>query len=119
MALIMDNQDEPTLEESSSMETEALEEGEIQEDGLNYFKSISQKNDKQGPSINNDLALGVTEILKSGLNTEAKDKFKELYLCPENCKRMEVVVCNPEILNTASSTIKKKTTLLVFFKQIS
>ena len=67
MALIMDNQDKPTLEESSSMETEALAEGEIQEDGLNYFKSISQKNDKQGPSINNDLALGVTEILKSGL----------------------------------------------------
>ena len=59
----MDNQDEPTVEESSLMETEALEEGEIQE-GLNYFKSISQKNDKQGPSINNDLALGVTEILK-------------------------------------------------------
>ena len=27
MALIMDNQDEPRLEESSSMETEALEEG--------------------------------------------------------------------------------------------
>ena len=41
-------------------------------------KSISQKNYKQGPSINNDLALGVTEILKSGLNTEAKDTFKEL-----------------------------------------
>ena len=34
MALITNNQDEPTLEESSSMETEALEEGEIEEDEL-------------------------------------------------------------------------------------
>ena len=75
IALITDNQDP---EEYSSLESETIEDGEIGEDGLNYFKSICQITEKQTPSINNDLALGVSEILKSGLKTEAKDKLNEL-----------------------------------------
>ena len=100
MALLVNpSNDDPTIEESEDEEPE--------EDGLIYFNSISKTNEKQGPSINCDLALGVSEILKSGLKTEAKDKLNDSYTCPENCKRMEVVTCNPEILNSASSSTKK------------
>jgi hypothetical protein len=100
MALMVNpSNDDPTIEESEDEEPE--------EDGLIYFNSISKTNEKQGPSINCDLALGVSEILKSGLKTEAKDKLNDSYTCPENCKRMEVVTCNPEILNSASSSTKK------------
>ena len=100
MALIINPENEEPQNES--------EEGEIEEDGLVYFKSISKITEKQGPTLNSDLALGVSEILKSGLKTEAKDKLNETYSCPDNCKRMEVVVCNPEILNSVSSATKKQ-----------
>ena len=83
------------------------EEGEI-EDSLDYCSSIADKSEKQGPTINSKLADGVTEILKSGLNATAKEDFKDMYICQENCKRMEVVTVNLEILNTASGHTKKQ-----------
>ena len=99
------------------------EEGQISENEENiedeeasslYFHSITVKNTTQeevtAPSINEPLALGVTNILKSGLNTTSLDSFKETYVCPENCKRMEVIEVNPEILNTASTHTKKQDT---------
>ena len=83
---------------------------EDEEDSSLYFHSITEKNTIQGPTINEPLALGVTNILKSGLNTTSIDSFKDIYVCPENCKRMEVVVVNPEILNSASTQTKKQDT---------
>ena len=50
---------------------------EDEEDSSQYFHSITEKNTKQGPTINEPLALGVTNILKSGLNTTSIDSFKE------------------------------------------
>ena len=72
---------------------EQLEDGQIsdndiedEEDSSIYFHSITEKDTKQGPTINEPLALGVTNILQSGLNTTSIDSFKDIYVCPENCK---------------------------------
>ena len=97
--------DEPA--QQASDEDSGPEEGEL-EDSLDYFSSIAEKETVQGPYINDKLAVGVTEILRSGLNSSAKDEFKKTYICPDNCKRMEVVTVNPEILNSASGQTKKQ-----------
>ena len=78
------DQQEHMQDEESVHDEEDIEEGEIIDDSLDYFKPILEKMKKQGPTININLATGVTEILKSGLNTSAKEKFTEIYLYPEN-----------------------------------
>ena len=102
MALMTDQPAQENIDEDSGPE-----DGEI-EDSLDYFSSIADKESIQGATINEKLAVGVTAILRTGLNSEAKDEFKKLYICPENCKRMEVVTVNPEILNSASGQTKKQ-----------
>ena len=107
MALMTENQPEPSRDASINEDLSEAKEGEIEEDSLDYFSSIADKSVKQGLTINSKLAEEV-EILKSGLNTTANKDFKDTYICPENCKRMEVVTVNPEILNTASGHTKKQ-----------
>ena len=105
ISLVCENQ-EP---ESDTESLEDMEEGQLvdSDEDLDYFKSISSVTTKKGPTINTDLAMGISTILQSGLKSAAKDTITELYTCPENCRRMEIVICNPEILNSASSATKK------------
>ena len=52
------------LEDGQISDNEDIED---EEDSSIYFHSITEKDTKQGPTINEPLALGVTNILKSGL----------------------------------------------------
>ena len=86
---------------------ENLEEEDLSlEDELDYFQSITGTSESKGPKINTTIAKGVTKILQEGLTNEGKEKLTNSYNTPENCERLNVVLCNDPIYKNVKKPVR-------------
>ncbi|CAC5416880.1 unnamed protein product [Mytilus coruscus] len=99
---------------------------------LDELEKMYEEPKKFGDSIDNQMAKLVDQAINKPMKTETLTKLEELYLVPENCKRLQVPKVNKEIwrgfkskkqrdLDLALQNVQKcmTTTLLMVVKSLN
>lgn len=112
--------DDPTTTETASKEGNDAEAGpstviepnveasELDDEILSFLGETPSKEKKYGPDMQKDLALRWEHISTSGLSKEARKELVEKHLIPNNCKKIEAPMLNPEIKAAVTDWLLKK-----------
>lgn len=96
----------PTVTESQENSNDCIEGNGEATYSVDYFKGVAGTVVSEGPTINEDIATGVANILQSGLEATKLRKIKEDYITPKNCTRLKEMECNQEIIKMVSNQVK-------------
>ena len=71
-----------------------------------------QKWQQNGEDVTPELAELVKQMLSKGMSKEARDELMEKFPTPGNCRRLEVVLVNPEIFSSVRKEEKTEDVML-------
>ncbi|GFO20149.1 hypothetical protein PoB_004665400 [Plakobranchus ocellatus] len=79
---------------------------------LKYFVNLAGTDALEEVLIDENIATGIDKVLTDGLSKEMHKQVASKYTPPSNCKRLNVVDCNPEVFKNASSRARYRDTSL-------
>ncbi|GFO19158.1 hypothetical protein PoB_004566300 [Plakobranchus ocellatus] len=79
---------------------------------LKYFVNLAGTDAPEEVLIDENIATGIDKVLTDGLSKEMHKQVASKYTPPSNCKRLNVVDCNPEFFKNAGSRARYRDTSL-------
>ncbi|GFN74222.1 hypothetical protein PoB_000072800 [Plakobranchus ocellatus] len=76
---------------------------------LKYFFNLAGTDAPEEVLIDENIATGIDKVLTDGLSKEMHKQVASKYTPPLNCKRLNVVGCNPEVLKTLAAELDTET----------